>query len=265
MAANNVVRILVAPPDNLETNLIKETAGILNRDPYETRLLLSGKIPKLIAYYPSAQEAELITNRLKALGLVAVTCSDRELRESPSTRFIAHALRLGDREVTFWDIGNQMMKIEPEDVFLILEGKFQTLTGKEVTKTRLKFSLPATLLTGGFPVWRKVKETTKETAVEAGYFVRFYDRMSLEPKVEIFENYFDFSSLGSKIAPSSLTNLNSIITEIRDIFPQAVFDDKLVQFSGISMSAASPEKDIELNCKLIYLYHQAVSNLGPHS
>ena len=141
MAANNVVRILVAPPDNLETNLIKETAGILNRDPYETRLLLSGKIPKLIAYYPSAQEAELITNRLKALGLVAVTCSDRELRESPSTRFMARAMKFGDREITFWDKGNQMIKLEPEDVFLILKGRLQSMTGKDVTKTSLKFSL----------------------------------------------------------------------------------------------------------------------------
>ena len=264
MVANDIVHILVAPPDTLETNLVKEAAGILKKDPYETRLLLSGKIPKLIAHYPSTQEAELIAKRLKALGLVAVVCNDGELRKSPPTMFSAHALRLEDGEVTFWDKGGRMIKMESKDVFLILKGKLQASTGKEVTKTSSKFNLPATLLTG-VPIWRKVQETTKETAVDAGYFVRLYDRMSLEPRVEIFENYFDFSSLGSKIAPSSLINLNRIITEIRDIFPQAVFDDKLVQPSGISISSASQEKDVELNCKLIYLYYQAVNNLGPRS
>ena len=96
MATNNIARILVAPPDKLETNLVKEAALILNKDPYEARLLLSGKIPKLIAYYSNSQEAELIANRLKALGLVAVVCSDKELRESPSTRFTARAIKFGD-------------------------------------------------------------------------------------------------------------------------------------------------------------------------
>jgi hypothetical protein len=264
MVANDIVHIVVAPPDTLETNLVKDAAGILNKDPYETRLLLSGKIPKLVAYYQSTQEAELIAKSLKALGLVAVVCNDRDLRKSTTTRFRAHALRLGDGEVTFWDKGSQMIKMESKDVFLILKGKLPTLRGQEVTKTSSKFNLPATLLTG-VPIWRKVQETTKEAAIEAEYFVRLYDRMSPEPRVEIFENYFDFSSLGPKIAPSSLANLNRIIIEIREIFPQAVFDDKLVQPSGTNISYISQEKDMELNCKLIYLYHQAVSGLGPRS
>ncbi len=262
MVANNIVHVLVAPPDTLDTNLVKEAAGILNKDPYETRLLLSGKIPKLIAYYPSIQEAESIAKRLKDLGLVAVICSDKKLRESSSTRFVAHALKFGDSEVTFWDKGGQVIIIKPEDAFLILKGKLQTSTGKEVTKTSLKFSLPATLLTGGFPVWRKVKEITKDTAIEAEHFARLYDRNSLEPRVEIFENYFDFSSLGSKIAPSSFDNLNRIIAEMREIFPQAVFDDKLIQPSGTGMSTTSQAKDLELNCRLIYMYYQAVRNSG---
>jgi hypothetical protein len=89
--------------------------------------------------------------------------------------------------------------------------------------------------------------------------------MSSEPRVEIFENYFDFSSLGSKIELSSLANLNRIIMEIREIFPQAVFDDKLVQPYGTGMSTTAQDKDLELNCKLIYLYYQAVRNLGSQS
>ena len=114
MAINNIARILVAPPDKLETNLVKEAALILNKDPYETRLLLSGKIPKLITYYPNLHEAESIANRLKALGLVAVVCSDKDLREAPSTRFTARAMKFGDREITFWD--NNSVTTNPKAV-----------------------------------------------------------------------------------------------------------------------------------------------------
>jgi hypothetical protein len=265
MVASDIVHVLVAPPDNIETNLVKEAAAIINKDPYETRLLLSGKIPKLIAHYQSTQEAELIAKRLKTIGLVAVVCSDTEFHKSHSAGFKAYTLKLGDREVTFWDKGGQIKIIEPMNVFLILKGRHQTSINKEVTNTSIKFSLPATLLTGGIPVWRKVKETTKNTLIEEGYFVRLYDWISPEPVVEIFENYFDFSSLGSKLSPSSFANLNNIIAELRNAFPKAVFDDRLVQPLETSMSSDTQWDDIELNCKLIYLYHQAVSSLGPPS
>ncbi len=153
MIGHDIVHVLIAPPDKLQISLIMEAASILNKDPYEIRLLLTGNIPKLIAHYRSTQEAELVTKRLKALGLVVVVCSDAELRESSSTRFRAHTLKSGDKEVTFWDKAGQMRKIESKDVFLILKGRIQTYIDKEVTKTRMKFNLPATLLTGGFPVW----------------------------------------------------------------------------------------------------------------
>jgi hypothetical protein len=265
MITHNIVHVLVAPPDTIETNLVKEIAVILNKDPYETRLILSGKIPKLIAHYQSTQEAESVAKRLKDLGFVAIVCNDTVLRKSPSALFRAHALRLGDREVLFWDTGGQMVKMETKDMFLILKGKIQTSTGKDVTNTRLKFNLPATLLTGGLPIWRKVEERTRNTFIEVGYFVRLYDTISSEPAVEIFENNFNYSSLGSKITASSSTNLNSIIAELRNAFPSAIFDDRLVQALGTSMSSTGQEDDIELSCKLIYLYHQAVSDPNPLS
>ena len=258
MIANEIVHILMAPPDNLETALVKEAAEILNIDPYATRLLLSGKIPKLIGRYQSTTEAELIVKRLKTLGLVAVVLKDSELAESSLTGFHAHALKLGDSEVTLFDKGGQQVKLESKDVFLILKGKLQVSNGKDVTITSLKFNLTATIITGGIPIWRKVKETVKGSSGEGGYFVRIYDPISTEPRVEFFENYFDFSSLGSKIAPSSSVNLNSIITELRTVFSQARFDDRLTQ-PGTSISSDKPGREIELNCKFIYLYHQAVS------
>ena len=255
MIANEIVHVLAAPPDNLDTNLVKEAAVILKKDPYETRLLLSGKIPKIIARYSGNEEAELIIKRLKTLGLIAIPLKDSELADSPLTRFNAHALKLGDREVTFFDKGGHQLKLEPKDVFLIVKGKLPASHDKPVTITNLKFNLTATLMTGGIPVFRKVKETIAGISNEANYFVRIYDATSPEPRVEFFENYFDFSSLGSKIAPSTSVNLNMVITKLKTVFPQAPFDDRLAQ-SGTIMFSDKPARDLELNCKFIYLYHR---------
>ena len=39
MVTHDIVHMLVAPPDTLETTLVKEAAVILKKDPYETRML----------------------------------------------------------------------------------------------------------------------------------------------------------------------------------------------------------------------------------
>jgi hypothetical protein len=252
MIGHNIVDVIIAPPDKPQASLILEAASILNKDPYETRLLLTGEIPKIVAHYESTQEAELIAKRLKGLGLVAIVCNDEKLRVPSSSSFTAHTLNLGDKEVTFWDKTGQTRKLVSKDVFLILKGRIRAYTGKGVTKTRMKFNLPATLLIGGFPVWSKVKEETKDASVEEQHFVSLYGQMSPEPIIEILESYFDFSPLGSKIAPSSSTNLNTLTVELRNAFPKALFDDRL--------SSRTQGIEIELNSKLIYLYYQAVSN-----
>ena len=259
MTVNEIIHVLAAPPDNLNANLVKEAAGILQKDSYETRLLLSGKIPKIIARYPGIEEAELIIKRLKTLGLVAIALRDSELAESPLTRFRAHALKLGNGEVTFFDKGGRQQKLDSKEVFLILKGKLPPSHETDVTVTRMKFNLTATLMTG-IPVLRRAKETIKGTSNEEGYFVIIYNPISTEPDIEFFENYFDFSSLGSEIAPSTSVNLNIVITKLRTVFPQALFDDRLTQPSGSSTPSDKPLRDIEMNCKYIYLYHQAVSS-----
>jgi hypothetical protein len=81
--------------------------------------------------------------------------------------------------------------------------------------------------------------------------------------VEIFQYNFDYSFLGTKMASSSLANLSTIITKLRDIFPQAVFDDRLTEPFVVDVPFLTPRDDIEINCKLIYLYHQALCSLGP--
>lgn len=261
MVTNDIVYVLSAPVDILESDLLNKIAAILEKDVYQTRLLLSGNIPKLIAQYQSTQEAELVASRLKALGLVVVICTDRDLRESPSPSFRAHRMRSTNKEITFWDNNGQMIIMDSKDVFLILQGRIQISRDKEVAGTTMKLNLPATLLTGGIPVWHRSKETIKSTLTEKEYFVKIYNKISLDPMVEIFENNFDFSSLGSKMTHSSFTNFNNIIVELKDLLPEAVFDDRLIKSLEVNVTRGTNKHDLELNCKLIYLYYRALTGL----
>ena len=260
MVTHEIVHLLVGPADNVDTTLVKEAAAILKKEPYEARMLLSGKLPHLIAHYPTAVEAEPVAKQLKSLGLVAFTVKESELNRTVTTRFTARSLEPGEHQAIFRDNANHTLTLETKDVFLILKGKYQVSSDKKVTTTKMKFNLTATLVTGGIPVWSKVKETTKANSDETGFLIRIYDQVSVEPKVEFFENAFNYSSLGKDIAPSTTTNFNSIVAKLRAVFPGAIFDDTLTQPMGTSQPYDRQDNAVELNCKLIYLYHRAIQD-----
>jgi len=79
MPGHDIVHVAIAPPDSLEATLIKREAAVVNKDPWETRLLLARKIPRIIAHYENNQTAESIAQSLRELGLMAIVCRDSEL------------------------------------------------------------------------------------------------------------------------------------------------------------------------------------------
>ena len=49
MAGYEIVYIATVPPNKLEASLAERVATIINKDLYGTRLLLAGKIPRIVA------------------------------------------------------------------------------------------------------------------------------------------------------------------------------------------------------------------------
>jgi hypothetical protein len=160
MAGHDIVHVAVAPPDTLETNLIEKVAAIVNKDPYGIRLLLAGEIPRVIAHYDDVQTAESVAQSLKDLGLVTIVCKDSELRE-PSSKFRAHTMEFGEGKILFWDKGGRARRMVSRNVFLIVKGRTRAYIEADTTRTKMKFSLAGTVLTGGIPIWRRVNEKTK--------------------------------------------------------------------------------------------------------
>ena len=258
MAAHKVMHIAVAPPANPDANLVRSVAAVINKSPSYTRLLLAGEVPKVIAQYDSMQIAESVVHNLRDLGLVAIACMDSELRRFPQT-FKAQTLEFGKKEVLFRDSAGREKRIVENDVFLILMGRMETSMEVETTKPKTKFSLTRTLLMGGIPIWRKVDEKTTTRSIQTEYFARLYDRKSSDPSVEILQHQMNYSFLGTKVAVSSSTNFGTVVLRLREIFPQAIFDNRLAKPLVLTTPSSQVWQAVEVNCKLIYLFHTVTS------
>jgi len=261
MAGYEVVHVAVAVPNIPEPEIIKKVAAIVNKDPYQTRLLLSGGLPRLIAHYPSLQEAESTARNLRDLGLAAFVCKNSELRK-PSKIFIVHTVEFLEGELVFRDKGGQAKKMPSSDVFLILKGSLQTPEEEETTETKRKINWGATLLIGGIPIYQNVKEKISGARVREEPIVRLYNQESSEPAVQMSQHGMAYSFLGARIAPSSAANFNIVVAKLQELFPRAIFDDRLTKSSRSGAPSARTPDDLELNCKLLYLYYKTKSGLS---
>jgi hypothetical protein len=273
MAGSDVIYVTLDPTRTPAEGLVERVAKILSKDVFAVRVLLNGKIPKVAGHYPDLPTAELIARDLRSLGYQVIICHDSELRQRSPGRFRAHTLQLGERDVSFRDKGVQTRTFEEGSLFLILRGTIRTHTDKVIgtrgnqvdtsateQKVTRSINIPATLVTG-IPIIKTTKEKAKVESVQYGEFLWLYDRTSLEPVVEILQSSFDYSSLGDKKALSSSQNLNIIITELKNRFPQAILDSRLTERFKVDVPFATPEDELEINSRLIYLHHRAAS--GP--
>ena len=260
MAGYEVVHVAVAASSIPEPNIVKKAATIVNKDPYQTRLLLSGGLPKLIAHYPDIQEAESTAQKLSSLGLVAFVCKNSELRKT-SKVFTAQTMEFLEGETIFRDKGGQTKRLKSTNVFLILKSSLQ-MSEEEVTETKRKINWGATLLTGGIPIYHNVKEKVSGATVQEEPIVRLYSRESSEPAVQMSQHGMAYSFLGARIAPSSAANFNTVVAKLQELFPRAIFDDRLTKSSKSDAHSARAPDDLELNCKLLYLYYKTKSGLS---
>jgi hypothetical protein len=259
MTDYEVIHIVVAPPANLDANLVRSVATVINKSPFPTRLLLAGEVPKVIAHYDNIQIAESIIQNLRNLGLVAIACRDSELRQFPQT-FKAQTLEFREKEVLFRDSAGREKRIAENNIFLVLVGRIETSVEVETTKQKTKFSLTKTLVMGGIPIWERVDEKTTTHSIQAECFARLYERKSPDPSVDILQHHMNYSFLGAKVAASSSTNFGTVVLGLREVFPQAIFDNRLAKPSALTTSSSRVWEGIEINCKLIYLFHVVTSS-----
>ena len=253
--------VAVAPPKTLDGDLLKKVASLVGKEIFDTRLLLVGEIPRILASCPSIDTADSIAQSLRDAGLVAFVCRDSELRKR-SASFVAHTARFGEREVIFWDRRGGEVRVEAGDAFLIIRGRIRSTTQEKTSTTKMKLNVPATVLTGGIPIMRRVTQKATKESLQAEDFVKIYDRRSSDPRVEMFQNHVDYTFLGPELTPSTPANFKIVVTKLREWFPLAIFDERLTRHFKTDVPAAGPREALQINCKLIYLCHLAIGRRG---
>ena len=255
MNEEQTTHVAIAPPKVLEQGLVEEAASVLNKETSDTRLLLAGDIPKIVAHCQDRQAADLMAEKLRGLGLAAIAVGDPELY-GQGQRFDARTIEFHEGAVLFRDKRGQVRKMESEKVFLILKGRARSRVEAKDEKTKMKLNLPATLLTGGIPIWRTVRERTTAAPVSSQRFAWICERHSWETSVEIPEAQVDYSFLGAEMT-SSTTNFETLIARLRTVFPQAIFDDRLTRHPTASAASARALDSIEVRLRLVYMFHVA--------
>jgi len=256
MDAPDIVHVAIAPPSKSEANLIEQVSAVIDKNIYETRLLLTGKLPRIIAHYQNMESAESIAHKLKDLGLLAFVCRDSELRK-PTQIFRAHTMEFKEKEVIFKDNGGHERKIAATEVFLIIKGKINIQAETEITETKIRWGATLMLMASGIPYIRTVKEKISDQSGQTEYFARLYAKESPEQSVEIPQLHMNYSFLGARMTPSSITNFNTVLIQLREVSPQAIFDDRLEKISDMDVSPEKSRSNLEVNCKLLYLCHLA--------
>jgi hypothetical protein len=252
-----MIAVAVAPPKTLGADLLSRVSVLVGQEISDTRLLLAGEIPRIIASYPDADTAQSIAQGLRDAGLVAFLCRYSELRNRPAS-FRAHTARSGESEVIFGDRQGGEVRVEADDAFLIIRGRIRSITQEKAATTKIKLNVAATVLTGGIPIMRRVTDKTVKESFQVEDFVKIYDRRSSDPRVELFQNHVDYAFLGPELTPSTLANFMIVVGRLRKWFPLAIFDERLIRRFRTDVPAAGPGEGLEINCKLIYLCHVAL-------
>ena len=252
-----MVHVAVAPPKTLSTDLIEKVAFLVGKEVVDTRLLLAGGIPRIIVSHPDAEAADSIARRLREAGLVAFICRDTELRNRPAG-FRANTARSGEGEVIFGDRRGGEIRVEAGGAFLIIRGRMRSTTQEKTSTTKMKLNVPAMVLTG-VPIMRRVTKKGVTESFRSEDFVRIYDRRSSDPRAEMLQNHLDYSFLGAELTPSTPANFSVAVTKLRKWFPLAIFDERLTGHFKTDVPVAEPREALEISCKLIYLFHLAIS------
>jgi hypothetical protein len=117
--------ILVPTCRVLPEETVNEAAALLKLSPENVQALVSQNLPMPVARTASREEAELVTDRLRELGLTCTTLSDEDLGLlfSDNTVKRVRAMRFDDLTLTIQLAGGEGIEIPWADVILILPGR----------------------------------------------------------------------------------------------------------------------------------------------
>jgi hypothetical protein len=261
MSNIEVYHVAAMPPQGVTPALIGQVADILSQPEYQIRMLLAGRLPKSIGHFRDELAAESAVSRLRVLGLTAFIVTESELRNPVFPDIIARSLKIEDNQSVFIRQDGRSEALNNSDVFLLLTGRrTSVIESAPIQTSTMKVNLPATLLTGGIPVMKRVISGAKEGRKITEQFIRIYRKGSDVPVVEIRQFGFDYSFLRDRMDPTATCNIIETVTELRRFFAGAYFDDSLLNGFVAEPNSITGINIGEQSCLLLVRYYRTLAN-----
>jgi hypothetical protein len=114
---------ILLPAAQVSTEIVDDAATLLYLSTENMQQLMSQSVPMPVARTGSREEAELVTVRLRDLGLNCVTVSDEELGFSDNVVKRVRAMSFADEHVVIYHSGSEQASFNWSDVVLILPAR----------------------------------------------------------------------------------------------------------------------------------------------
>ena len=208
--AEGVVHVVAVPARSEGREVSAETVQVLNLAPADLNSLWSARVAPLYAT-TATEQAEVISDKLRSVGVEPVTISDAQLNLAEPPKQIA-ALAISNEALTASvRRAGERVSVPWNDVVLIVLGRlYFTKTEVEQKRDKSKQVLDERHL------------TTDEAVLD------IYSRAD-ETGWRIRAGSFDFSCLGAEKKPVAFENFRALADVLRRNAPHAVGDDSYVR------------------------------------
>jgi len=200
-------------------------AGALGIMVFEARQRLIGGGPSVVASFADFQQAELLTGKVRQIGIKAliVDVTPVNLRGS---FLIVRRFEFGDRALNIETLNGQKETFPYAEIALLITGT--SVVGHSTTKTIVekKLSIGKTLLAGGIPMTKKVERQEEVASEESEQVLYLYAH---DRPTAIFRlNGMNYDGFGAEMKLSRALNFSHLISQLHLYASGAAFDDRLL-------------------------------------
>ncbi|HEY6559192.1 MAG TPA: hypothetical protein VI072_18035 [Polyangiaceae bacterium] len=191
---------------------------------YEHRLRLSAGSPANVLVTADQELAARTLAQLRARGHGAVLLDGETVVASEQMISMRH-FRIDSDEVTIE--GPTAKRLPASDVLALLRALHRTRTDTRAEVKTKSFSLGRALATGGLMASKTTKREELSSSAETEPVLYVFRASGATPWL-LRERATNYSALGRELAPSSMQNFLTTVRRLRELAPQAIYDERLL-------------------------------------
>ncbi len=205
---------------------LQELARLLQAQPYDLRMRLTGPLPVVVSRLSEAAEARALLEKLRERGHGVVACDGEKLLASEQM-ITPRSFELDEEGVALDDPARPPERVLYSTVLALIHAQLEIETRTTATSQKRKFSAGRAIITGGLVVTKKVTRESRDQQNEYEQVLYLFRKSSTHPII-LRQNALRYDGLGRELGHSSVENFSRLIGTLRERAPGALYDDRLL-------------------------------------